>query len=489
MVAAAAGVSGRRAGTLALLAVALSAPAAADGLEQAVGTITAADAYAAVERLTAPEFAGRLTGTPGYAAAAAWAAGELRAAGLVPPPGRTDYLQPFEVTVGGVESAAMRLLPEGDDGAATELKLLESFAPFLFSGSGDVAAEVVFVGYGISAPELGRDDYAGLDVAGKVVMAVRGAPRDGRDWRAHDSHRRRTANARAHGAAAYLFAESAVANPNGEPIADLPMAAVSDEVADELLTGRDLKLAELRKVLAQGGVASFSTGRRVQLAVRARPAIRATGSNVVAMLPGRDPALASEFVVVGAHLDHCGDWPVLLPGADDNASGSAAVLEIARAAAGLAPRPRRTLVFVLFGGEEMGLLGSEHFVGNPAAGLSRCIAMLNLDMVGVGNGVWVAGGENFPAVCAALTTARDRWAPGFGVTCGRVDVTAEARADHGPFLGAGVPAVSLFGSGGQHHGYHGGDDSLWWITPRTIEAAARTVFGAAVALADAPPVP
>jgi opacity protein-like surface antigen len=482
-------VSGRRAATLALLAAALAVPAAAADLERAVGTITAADAYAAVERLTAPEFAGRLTGTRGYAAAAAWAADELRAAGLGAPPDRPDYLQPFEVTLGGVESAAMRLLSANEGEEPRELELSKGFVPFLFSGSGDAAAEVVFVGFGISAPELGRDDYAGLDVAGKVVMAVRGAPKDGRDWRAHDSHRRRTANARAHGAAGYLFAESAIANPNGEPIADLPMAAISEEVADELLSGRDLKLAELRKVLSQGGVASFATGRRVRLAVQARPAQRAEGHNVVAIVPGGDPALAGEYVVVGAHLDHCGDWPVLLPGADDNASGSAAVLEIARAAAVLAPRPRRTLVFVLFGGEEMGLLGSQHFVRNPPAGLSRCVAMLNLDVIGAGNGVWVAGGENFPAVCAALSAARERWAPGFGVTCGRVDLTAEARADHGPFLVAGIPAVSLFGSGGHHVGYHSGNDSTWWITPRTIEAAARTVFGAAVALADAAPAP
>jgi len=474
---------------LALTAAAPAAAGPAEELERAVATITAADAYAIVERLAAPEFGGRLTGTPGFAAAAAWAAGELRAAGLAAPAGQSGYLQPFAVTLGGVESGTMTLLPAQEGGEPRDLEMSKGFVPFLFSGTGDVTAEVVFVGYGISAPELGRDDYAGLDVAGKVVMAVRGAPKDGRDWRAHDSHRRRTANARSHGAAGYLFAESAIANPNGEPIADLPMAAISEEVADELLSGRDLKVDELRKVLAPGGVASFATGRRVRLAVQARPARQAEGHNVVAIVPGRDPALAGEYVLIGAHLDHCGNWPVLLPGADDNASGSAAVIEAARAAARLAPRPRRTLVFVLFGGEEMGLLGARRFVERPPAGLVRCVAMFNLDMVGAGNGAWVAGGENFPALCAALGAARDRFAPGFSVTCGRVDVTAEQRADHGPFLVAGIPAVSLFGSGGQHRGYHSGDDSLWWITPRTIEAAARTVFAAAAALADAAPAP
>jgi hypothetical protein len=480
-------VSSRLVTELVLLGVLAPAAAGADSVEETIRSISAARAYGVVERLTAPEFAGRLTGTDGYAAAAAWAAATLRDAGLTPPPGRPDYLQPFQVVLGGVESAAMRLLPANDGEESRELELSNGFVPFLFSGSGEVTAEVVFVGYGITAPEFGRDDYAGIDVAGKVVMAVRGAPRDGRDWRAHDSHRRRTANARAHGAAGYLFAESAVANPNGVPIAGLPMAAISEQIADELLSGRGLAVAVLRKVLAEGGLVSFATGRRIRLAVQARPAASATGSNVVAILPGRDPALVGEYVLVGAHLDHCGDWPVLLPGADDNASGSAAVIEVARAASRLVPRPRRTLVFVLFGGEEMGLLGSDHFVRHPLPGLERCVAMLNLDMVGAGNGVWVAAGENFPALCTALGAARDRFAPGFGVTCGRIDPTAEARADHGPFLEAGVPAVSVFGSGGQHRGYHTGDDGLWWITPRTIEATARTVFGATLTLAEAPP--
>ena len=475
--------------TLCLVVAALAASALAGSPpltpERAAAQVTAAGAFAIVERLTAPEFAGRLTGTPGYAAAAAWAAGEMRKVGLAPLPGMPDYLHRFTHTLGGVDSASMTLLPAKEAEAEKQLEVMKEYMPLLYSGSGDVTAEVVFVGYGITAPELGRDDYAGVDVTGKAVMALRGAPDDGRDWLAHNSHRARTANARAHGAAAYLFAESAIANPNGVPIADLPMAAVSEEIANALLAGRGLTAADLRKVLAAGGVASFATGRSVRLAVAAPAPRRVEAGSVVAWLPGADPALRNEYVIVGAHLDHVGNWPVLMPGADDNASGSATVLEIARAASRLEPRPRRSLLFVLFGGEETGLLGSKALAERPPQSLSRCVGVYNLDMVGAGTGAYVSGGENFPALFQALERARDRVQPGMPLKAGRS--SGEPRADHGPFQAAGVPAVSLFGSGGSHHGYHSGEDTIWWITPKAMEAIGRVVLVAAADVANAAP--
>jgi Zn-dependent M28 family amino/carboxypeptidase len=207
-----------------------------------------------------------------------------------------------------------------------------------------------------------------------------------------------------------------------------------------------------------------------------------TAPNVVALLPGSDPSLRGEYIVLGAHLDHIGDWPQLNSGADDNASGSAALLEVARAAGAAGRAPRRTLVFVWFAGEEIGLLGADHFAGHPAAGLTTCKAVLNMDMVGAGDGAWVSGGENFPEIFDALKISRDRFAPGLKLKAGLI--RGEARADHGPFFDRGVHAVSLFGMGGSHHGYHTADDTSWWITPKTIEGVARTVFGAAWDLAD-----
>lgn len=451
-------------------------------LETAVSLVTATGAYATVERLAGAEFAGRLTGTPGFAAAARWMAGELKSAGLRALPEHPDYLQRFPVTVTSVESATMELLPADGNGEPRRLEYFKDFLPLLYSGSGDVTAEVVFVGLGITAPEMGRDDYAGLDVKGKVVMTVRGAPKDGRDWHTYNSHRARTTNARAHGAIGYLFAESAGANPNGGPIPGLPMAGISEEMGNTILASSKLTLEHLHTVLEKGGVASFVTGRKVHLAVRAKAALESEGANVVAVLPGSDPKLAGEYVVVGAHLDHCGGWPVLLPGADDNASGSATVLEICRAAARLRPRPQRSLVFVLFGGEEEGLLGSTFFVGHPPASLKRCVGVFNLDMEGVGSGAWVAGGKNFPDLFKLLEQARDRLEVGVKLIAGRSE--GEARSDHGPFQAAGIPAVSLFGASESHHGTHTPEDSIWWIAPKNMEAVGRIVLDAAVHAAN-----
>ncbi len=453
-------------------------------LEKATASVTAASAFATVERLAQPDFGGRLSGTPGYTAAARWITGELKAAGLRALPEYPDYMQRFPVAVTGVESASMEVLPADDKGQLQRLEYFKQFLPLLYSGSGDATAEVVFVGFGITAPAMGRDDYARIDVKGKIVMAVRGAPKDGRDWKDFNSHRARTANARAHGAAGYLFAESAAANPNGAPIPDLPMADITEEIGNALLASSKLTLEELKRVLEKGGVASFATGRKVHLAVKARPSYQSEGANVVAVLPGSDLKLAREYLIVGAHLDHCGSWPVLLPGADDNASGSATVLEIARAAARLQPRPRRSLVFVFFAGEEEGLLGSKFFVEHRPASLKSCVGVFNLDMEGVGSGAFVAAGKNFPDLFKLLEQARDVLEPGITLRAGLSE--GEARSDHGPFQAAGIPAVSLFGTGASpHHGYHTNEDTIWWIAPKNMEAVGRIVLDAAVRAANA----
>jgi hypothetical protein len=452
-------------------------------LDEAVKRVTATGAYETAERLSSPEFEGRMTGTPGFDAAALYVAGRLRSAGLPPPKEFPDHFQPFQVTLCGIESARMELLPEeGKSGGPKALEYFKEWMPLLQSASGDVTAEVVFAGFGITAPELGRDDYAGLDAKGKIVLVLRGQPKDGREWGNHVESARRAKNARDHGAAGFLLADQAVASPNGLPIPGMPMAEVSKEFADLLLEGKKLKCEELKRVLEQGGTAPLPTGRVLHLEVRAKEPRQAGTCNVIAVLAGSDPSLAGEHVLVGAHLDHVGSWPDLLPGADDNASGSATLLEVARAAALLSPRPRRTLAFVWFGGEEMGLLGSYHLARNPVPSLGRCTAVLNMDMVGVGNGAYVSGGKNFPELMKALEAARDRRQPGLKLIPGLS--SGEPRADHGPFQKAGIPAVSLFGSGGTHHGYHTPEDTIFFITPKSMEAIGRVVLDAAVALAD-----
>ena len=461
-----------------------SPPSGKAPFDQAVARITAAGAFTTVEHLASPEYAGRLTGTGGYEAAAAWVAEECKRAGLQPVKALKGYLQPFPVELGGIEKASLELLPADEKGAPEAQEFFKGYVPMLQSASGDVTAEVVFAGFGITASDLGRDDYAGLKAEGKVVMVLRGEPKDGRDWKAYDTTAAREANAKARGAAAFLMVDQPVLSASGHPLEGMPTAMVSEDLANQILSAQKLKVEEVRRVLERGGTASFATGRKVHFAVKATARVAREGFNVVALLPGRDRKLDGDYVMVGAHLDHVGSWPSLFPGADDNASGSATLLEVARAMAGMKERPRRTVAFVWFGGEEMGLLGSRHFAQHPPEGLKRCLAVLNLDMLGAGTGAYVAGGKNFPEVFQALEQARDRFEPGTKLIAG--ESSGEARADHGPFQELGVHAVSLFGAGGSHHGYHTPEDTVFFITPKSMEVVGRIVFAAAYNLADPP---
>lgn len=455
-------------------------------VEKAAAGITAASAFQTVELLAAPGIQGRLSGTEGYRKAADWVVSEVRKAGLRPTDDFREYRQAFTHGLGGLESASLTLLPpEGEkDGKPGEAEVLKDWSPMVNGGSGDVTAEVVFVGYGFDAAAQGRDDYASVDVKGRVVLVLRGEPETG-EWKEHRSTIARTLAAARKGAAGLLLVDSPVTSTNVGISRDLPEAMVSEAFADRLLAGRKITVAELKKVLSKGGTVSFGTGRQIRFAVKGLAWREVTTQNVVALLPGSDPSVKGEYVVVGAHLDHIGDWPRLNPGADDNASGSATLLEIARAAATLKVRPRRSVVFVWFAAEELGLRGAEHFASHPPKGFETCVAMLNLDMLGAGNGLYVAGGEDFPEIKAAMEAARDRLAPGFGLKAGKI--RGEGRADHAPFFEKGIHAVSLFGSGGEHHGYHSPEDSVYFVTPKTMESGGRTVLGAALSLADGKP--
>jgi Zn-dependent M28 family amino/carboxypeptidase len=146
------------------------------------------------------------------------------------------------------------------------------------------------------------------------------------------------------------------------------------------------------------------------------------------------------------------------------------------------PRPRRTLVVVLFGGEEEGLLGSKHYVAHLPVSLGKPVGLYNLDMVGAGTGAYMAGGENFPELAGPFEAAVARVLPGMPLRKGRSE--GEPRADHGPFMQAGIPAVSLFSMGGEHHGYHTNADTVYWITPKIMETIGRELLDAVVAVAN-----
>jgi aminopeptidase YwaD len=485
------------------LAVLVLAPA----LVAAAPPLPSADwLLAQVRALAAPEMEGRASGTAGAERAARHIAAELQRAGLQPGGDGGTWRQTFEVPTGirlghaanalGVRAPARR-----------DLQLERDFVPLTVSADGRQEGELAFAGYGVTAPDLGWDDYAGLDARGRLVLVLEGEPRHGepaRRFRRPDAYHytqraHKILNAREHGAAGVLVAahpdSASGALPALAGVAQawsILAAAVTRDAADTLLAPAGVTLAAAAAAVdAAGAPRSFTVpGAHVTLQVGL---VRERGrtANVVGILPGRDRRLRDEAIVIGAHYDHLGHGGegslapaavgAIHPGADDNASGVAAVLGLARAfaAAGGAPR---TLVFVAFAGEEMGLLGSAHYVRHPPHPLARTALMINLDMVGrlQGRPLYVGGTDSGVGLRELVS----------GVVGGLpLNLRGDpfGRSDHTSFYAGGRPVLFLFT--GAHADYHRPSDT--WDRIDAAGLAEVTGFAArlveAVAGLPAPP--
>jgi hypothetical protein len=386
---------------------------------------------AQVHALAGPEMRGRRSGTEDGERAARYLAAALAGLGLRPAGDAGTFLQSFVLATGtGLAGPGTNVL-QADGGPPFVVG--RDWAPHGGAPDTELTAEVVFAGHGVVAP--GRDDYGGLDVRGRLVV-VRGGSPDGLP----SSRLDKLLSARARGAVGVLVVEEPLPSLAATATrVDIPSASVTPAVA-EALRARDP--ARLRLAV--------SLTRREQRA-----------ANVIGLLPGRHPELAAEAIVIGAHYDHLGEVDgAVHPGADDNASGTALVLGLARAFAA-AGGASRTLVFAFFGGEELGLLGSRHYVGQPTVPLPRTAAMLNFDMVGrLRDDRLHVGGVDSGSTLRGLVQAALR---GEGL-----EVVAEgspwAPSDHQRFYAAGAPVLFFFT--GRHADYHRPTD-----TPDKIETA------------------
>ena len=461
-----------------------------------------------VRDLSDPAMDGRAAGTPGADRAAAYLVAEFRRLGLRPAGGAGGYLQRFDVLT-GVRLAAGATIDVTAPGAAPRAFAGGTdFLPFTFSEDGDVTSDAAFAGYGITAPPLGYDDYAGLDVRGKVVLVMTGEPREtdpqGPFRPAEHFHytelRHKILNARERGAAAVVVVE----NPGrGDRLAALRgttpswgIVAISArrEVADALLIPAGLDLAGLRAQIDRTGapVSRALPGVRARI----RSALlrdRGTTANVVGILPGTDPALAAEAVVIGAHYDHLGRGSpfslapergdAIHPGADDNASGTAALLGLAETLT-RSGAPHRSVVIVAFSGEELGLLGSTHYVGQPAIPLDRTVAMVNLDCVGrLRDGRLHVMGVDTGQGLRALVEQAGQGLPAQLVLRG----DGVGPSDHTAFLNRERPIVFFFT--GPHADYHRPSDTWDKIDADGLRTVTTIAYRVVRALADRPDRP
>jgi hypothetical protein len=362
-----------------------------------------------VEWLASDARAGRDTGSPGYDAAARYVAAEFARLGLKPAAGKGGYQQPVAFESRRVVEARSRLAWVRD-GKEQPLTLGEhATLSARLSEAGALEAPVVFAGYGLSLPEAGHDDLAGLDVKGKLVLVLTGAGPSGISGalRAHGSSTgERWKALQAAGAIGLVT----VANPKRMDIpwerATLARHMPGLVLADAALQdGRGMKLnatlnpAHMDAALAGSGhtwadlLALAEQGKplprfdlpgtlRAEVALETKPV---RSSNVVGVLPGSDPALKGEYVVLSGHLDHVGTGqPIngdrIYNGAMDNASGIAALFEVARALSAEKVKPRRSVLFVALTAEEKGLLGSRYFAARPTVPAGSIVANVNVDM-------------------------------------------------------------------------------------------------------------
>ena len=388
-----------------------------------------------VAALTAPEMEGRGSATEGGERAARYLESTLAAMGLKPGGDNGTWRQSFVVRKGVRVAPGAALARVG--AAPATLTVGQDWLPHGGSQAGEVEGDVVFAGYGA--------DYTGMDIRGKIALVLE---------EGGTSRLEKLIAARHAGAAAVLVVAPTV--PSVERTAAsvaIHSATLIPSAVDALLAPSGWTYAKLIQASAAAPGAALATGVRARLAVRVEPTER-RADNIIGLLSGTDPALAGAVVVVGAHYDHLGRVNgTVYPGADDNASGTAMVLGLARAfaAAGGAPR---TMIFALFSGEELGLLGSAHYVAHPPLPLDRTVAMVNFDMVGRlrDNRVSVSGIESAAGLRAAVATA------GAGSPL-KLDLrdSPHGPSDHVRFYTAGVPVV--FFNTGRHDDYHKPSDT------------------------------
>ena len=449
--------------------------------EKGFNSIQPCDAYNYCKKIASDEFEGRLTGDEGYTKAAKWAAGKFEEWGLNPINKTDGYLQPYPSPYTIIENADLTFHIPNEDGTITDTTFtpIDNYLPILFSGSGSHTAGVVFVGWGISAPDLGYDDYAGLDVKGKYVMCFRGQPvRGDTAFYYHDQHRTRMQTAKDKGALGlfYIYPE-ANANPNGDYLADFTPCIIKEETANLLLKEKNIDAKELRQSITNVKTPnSFELSSTISYSVKANYHPGGIGYNIVGYVEGSDPGLKNECVVIGGHFDHCGrHMGITFPGANDNASGSAVVMEIAEAYSKLDIKPKRPVVFVLFGGEEKGLEGSTFFAAHVPSQFTKVDAMFNHDMNGEGDGTRygyttnMAGFNDMIIKADKLTNI---------IQGGReIKEVGVRSSDYAPFYQMGAACATFF-SNGPHLAYHLPGDTIYRINPDILADIAKLSFTA-----------
>jgi hypothetical protein len=361
------------------------------------------------EYLASPELQGRLAGSEGYYKAAKYASDIFNSLGLIAPVDNSHY-QKFMIEYNEIKAPCKFFAKYSNEEDFKYYKLGKDFVCRGFTGSGNFEAPVVFCGYGMTDEKIDYDDYKIINVKGKIVMIFKQDCSWNKDWKGNGSLRYKALIASMHGAKGVIFGSKpndrnpqepigSVMDGAGEHLDNFPMIHVSLETANELLNNSGITIKDL-----QTKIDSEKKPNSIELKITAGMEINAEFTknretmNVIGMLEGSDPVLKNEYVIIGAHLDHVGEQAgeIYFPGANDNASGSSAVIEVAKAFVNSGITPKRSIVFILFSSEEAGLFGAQHYADNPVFPLEKTVAMFNLDCIGYGDSIQIGNGKSAP---------------------------------------------------------------------------------------------
>jgi hypothetical protein len=432
-----------------------------------------------VKFLASPNLKGRGTGTPELEKAAAFIAAKFRSFGLQPVDGQS-YYQAFNVTTNAKLGPDNRFAYTAGS-ARVKLAFRDDFMPFNFSASEKMSGAVVFAGYGITAPEYNYDDYKGIDVTGKIVLVLRHEPQEfdeksifaGKVYTQHAQFWSKASNAKMHGARGVIIMNDRTAHPGeadeletfaeaaGPGDAGIPFVQIRYEYAERWFAVAGKNPEDIQKGIdqdLQSRSFAFPDSLQVDANLDVQRVVK-TVHNVAGYLPGT----SDEYVVIGAHYDHLGLGEqfslapslagTIHPGADDNASGTAGVIELARWFV-TQPKQKRGILFLTFAGEELGLLGSSFYVNHPELPLDKDVAMINMDMIGrVRDGKLFIGGVGTGTTLKKLL---EEAAPKYAL---HIDYSEAGygSSDHTSFTTKQVPVLFFFS--GLHADYHKPSDT------------------------------
>jgi hypothetical protein len=443
-------------------------------------TISSHEILEFAEELSSDKYKGRLSGSPEYLEAAKWCAGKFEEWRVLPA-NTGSYFQYFPNAFTEVYSSGSFLYTLNEK--EKRFTYPEDYFPGSNSASGTVTGEMVYVGFGITAPELGYDDYTNVNTEGKIVILESGIPYTKNDttlarWTPYAYHRYKFRNAVKHGAAGLLYVGK-IANPNTVHLENFVYVHLDEKVVEQLFTDSGKKYFEVKKSLGEMKPASFelNPNQVVTISAETKHFPDAESCNVVGMIEGSDPVLKNEVIIIGGHLDGQGFLGEVFPSALDNASGVADILGAAKALAESEVKPKRSVLFMLFGGEECGLYGSTYYVENPLFPIEKTVMMINLDMVGNGTGFFVSNGKSYPELFSHLETANEKYLHRELAASEQRKNFGRPRSDASLFENKGIPTFSLWTRNSLFPVYyHHPLDKTNVLTPEIMEDAAKLLY-------------